>query len=348
MIGDDAMAGRLGTARAHIGQVGDGAGQGAKQIGLVIGGDALQQRRDALQPHAGVDRRARQRDALAGRDLLILHEDEIPELQKAVAVLLRAAGRSARERVALVVEDLRAGTAGAKVAHAPEIVGIVDADDARIGKAGDFLPQVEGRVVVVIDGDEQAVDRQLEFAGDQIPREFDGVFLEIIAEGKIAEHLEKSVMPRGVADIVEIIVLAAGAHAFLRGGRARAATLFDAGEGVLELHHARVGEHQRRIIVRDERRRRDELMIVAREIIEKSRTDLIDAAHGLVGSLSLLTLVSSRSRFGRRRRARRPSLFPCDMPVRRGLGNGKGRSSRRRRPIRRGRGRGPGDNIDGR
>jgi hypothetical protein len=35
-------------------------------------------------------------------------------------------------------------------------------------------------------------------------------------------------------------------------------------------------------------------MIVAREIIEKCRTDLIDAAHGLVGSLSLLTLVSSR------------------------------------------------------
>ena len=129
-----------GPLGAHIGQVGDGAGQGAKQIGLVIGRDPLQQRRYALQTHAGVDRRARQRDALAGRDLLILHEDEIPELQKTVAVLLRAAGRSARERVALVVEDLRAGTAGAKVAHAPEIVGIVDADDARIGKAGDFLP----------------------------------------------------------------------------------------------------------------------------------------------------------------------------------------------------------------
>ena len=146
----------------------------------------------------------------------------------------------------------------------------------------------------MIDGDKQAIDRQLEFAGDQIPREFDGVFLEIIAEGKIAEHLEKRVVPRGVADIVEIIVLAAGTHAFLRGGRARAAAFLDAGEGVLELHHARVGEHQRRIIMRDERRRRDELMIVAREIIEKCRTDLIDAAHGLVGSLSLLTLVSSR------------------------------------------------------
>ena len=42
-------------------------------------------------------------------------------------------------------------------------------------------------------------------------------FLEIIAEGKIAQHFEKSVVARGVADIVEIIVLAAGAHAFLRG-----------------------------------------------------------------------------------------------------------------------------------
>jgi len=41
-----------------------------------------------------------------------LHKDEIPELQKAVAVLLRAAGRPARERVALVVEISEHGPQG--------------------------------------------------------------------------------------------------------------------------------------------------------------------------------------------------------------------------------------------
>jgi hypothetical protein len=34
-------------------------------------------------------------------------------------------------------------------------------------------------------------------------------------------------------------------------------------------------------------------MIVAREIVEKCRTDLIDAAHGLVGSLLTLTVLAS-------------------------------------------------------
>ncbi len=44
----------------------------------------------------------------------------------------------------------------------------------------------------------------------------DRVFLEIVAEGEIPQHLEEGVVARGVADIVEIVVLAAGADAFLR------------------------------------------------------------------------------------------------------------------------------------
>ena len=54
-----------------------------------------------------------------------------------------------------------------------------------------------------------------------VPGELDGALLEIVAEGEIAEHLEEGVVARGVADIVEVVVLAAGAHAFLRRGRAR-------------------------------------------------------------------------------------------------------------------------------
>ena len=42
----------------------------------------------------------------------------------------------------------------------------------------------------------------------------DRLFLEIIAEREIAEHLEEGVVPRGIADIVEIVVLAARADAF--------------------------------------------------------------------------------------------------------------------------------------
>jgi hypothetical protein len=120
--------------------------------------------------------------------------------------------------------------------------------------------------------------------GHQLPGQLDGAFLEIIAEREIAEHLEKRVVARGVADIVEVVVLAAGAHAFLRRHRARIGPLFQAGEDVLELHHAGIGEHQRRIVARHERRRRHDFVTLAREKAEEIRPDIVDAAH-LVATL---------------------------------------------------------------
>ena len=188
-----------------------------KQVDVVIVVHALQHGGDALEAHAGVDRGARQVDALAARQRLVLHEDEVPDLDEPVAIGVGRAGRAAGNVVAVVVEDLRARTAGAGVAHRPEIVAGGDADDALVGQAGNPLPQIEGFVVVVIDRDGQPLLVQAEIAGQQVPGAFDGVLLEIVAEGEVAEHLEEGVVAGGVADVVEVVVLAAGAHAFLRG-----------------------------------------------------------------------------------------------------------------------------------
>jgi hypothetical protein len=57
-------------------------------------------------------------------------------------------------------------------------------------------------------------------------------------------------MPGGVADIVEIIVLAAGPDAFLRTGSAAVRAPLDPREDVLELHHAGVREHEGRVVTR--------------------------------------------------------------------------------------------------
>ena len=74
-------------------------------------------------------------------------------------------------------------------------------------------------------------------------------------------------------------MLAAGAHAFLRGHGARVRPLFQAGEHVLELHHAGIGEHQSGVVARHQRRGRHDLMIVAGEEIEEPFADIVDAAH---------------------------------------------------------------------
>src|SRR5262249_39732635 len=225
VIGDDAVRGRARPLRLDAGQVLDMRDDRAEQIDLVIVVGPLQYRGDALQPHAGVDRRPRQVDARAAGQLLELHEYQIPDLDEAVAFGIRRAGRAAGNVRPVVVEDFRARTAGPEIAHLPEIVGAGDADDLAVGQPGDLLPQIERDVVIDIDSDHQAVGRQAELLGDQIPGELDGAILEIVAKGEVAEHLEEGVVARGVAHVVEVVVFAAGAHAFLRGGGAHIGTL---------------------------------------------------------------------------------------------------------------------------
>ena len=279
MVGDDAVRGALRPVRIDASEVGDGADQRAKEVDVVVVVHALQDGGDPLEPHAGVDRGARQVDALAARQRLVLHEHQVPDLDEPVAVGVGRAGRTAKNVVAMIEEDFGARTAGAGVAHRPEIVAGRDADDALVGQAGDRLPQIEGLIIVVIDRDGEPLLGNAEIAGQQPPGEFDRVVLEVVAEGEVAQHLEEGVVAGGVADVVEVVVLAAGAHALLGGRCADVGPLLDAGEDVLELNHAGVGEHQRRIVARDERARGRDLMALPREELQKARSDLVDAAH---------------------------------------------------------------------
>ena len=100
-------------------------------------------------------------------------------------------------------------------------------------------------------------------------------FLEIIAEGKIAEHLEKSVMAVGEADVFKVVVLAAGADAFLAGRGAVVVALFEAEENVLELVHPGVGEKQRGIVRGDERRAAHDAVAALLEEFQKCFADFV-------------------------------------------------------------------------
>src|SRR5207244_6537741 len=92
--------------------------------------------------------------------------------------------------------------------------------------------------------------------------------------GEVAGHLEEGLMARGVADVLEIVVLAAGAQATLRGRCALVRALLLAEKDILELHHARVDEEQRRIVCRHERARGHDAVALRTEILEKARANL--------------------------------------------------------------------------
>jgi hypothetical protein len=111
-------------------------------------------------------------------ELLELHEDEVPDLDEPVAVLVRAARRAAPDVIAVIVEDLGARAARAGIAHLPEIVGGRDADDPVVGQAGDLLPEIEGLVVGVIDRDQQLVLGRCRNPSSPGPRQGDRLSLK--------------------------------------------------------------------------------------------------------------------------------------------------------------------------
>ena len=100
----------------------------------------------------------------------------------------------------------------------------------------------------MVNGDQKLGLIQPEILRQKVPRKLDRLLLEVIPKTEISQHLKEGVVPRSVAHIVQIIMLATGAHAFLAGGGPTVIARLDPGEKVLELHHPRVGEHQRRII----------------------------------------------------------------------------------------------------
>ncbi len=305
MVGDDPVARLLGTVRIDAGHRSDSEDQRPHEVYVVIGRNTLQESGDTFKPHAGIDRWPRQIDALVRRDLLELHKDEVPKFEKTVAVRVRAARRTTLEFVALIVENLGARAAWTRIAHCPKIIAGSDTDDLGVRKPSDLLPQLVGFIVVAVNRDEKTILLQTEFAGQQFPGEFDGKRLKIVAEGKIAQHFKKSVVARGITDIVEIIVFAARADAFLRGCCACIGALFEAGKKVLERNHSGVGEHEGWVILRHERRRSHDLVVILFEEIEKGRPDLADAVHFVAPVVSILIAWQARGGASYAKRQRR-------------------------------------------
>ena len=111
--------------------------------------------------------------------------------------------------------------------------------------------------------------------GDELPGAGDGLPLEVVAEGEIAEHLEEGVVLGRPADGLEVVVLAADAHALLDRGRPRVAALFEPQEDVLELVHPGVGEQDGRVVLGQERRAPDDLVAPLGEVLEEGLADAL-------------------------------------------------------------------------
>ena len=181
----------------------------------------------------------------------------------------------------VIIEDFRTGTARAGIPHRPEIVVGSDADDAAVRQARDPLPQIKCLVVGVINGNAQPGGVQPPFPGNQRPGMLNRLRLEIITERKIAQHFKESMVSRRVADIVQIIMLAAGADAFLRRRGGGIGPRLQPGEHIFERHHPGINEHQRRVVLRHQRCRGDHPVPGTAKIVEKRPADIVGGSHSL-------------------------------------------------------------------
>ena len=255
-----------------------------EDIGVVIGLLALQNHAQTLEAHARIDIAGRQRLQRAVGLAVELHEDEVPDLDHLrMARIDHLAARLGGDLrlIAQVEMNLRAGTAGTRLTHLPEVVVLVAADDVVFGQ--ELLPVVvslliEGHAVLLRAFENRgvhAVGRQFVDAAQQLPRPLDRLLLEVVAVRPVAQHLEHRVVIGVVAHLFEVVVLARHAQALLGIGRTRIFAGRIAQKDVLELVHARIGEHQRGVALHDHRRRRHDHMAFALEEVEKGAANFI-------------------------------------------------------------------------
>ncbi len=322
VVGDDAhrhVVVALGSRVALAGDVAHLGHQRAQRVGVVVAGHPLQHARHALEARARVDARLREGHEFGvprGSDRpLELHEDQVPQLGPAEAVrrwlLAEAAVGHAAARVAVEPVDLGARSARAGLAHLPEVVAghAGHPDDALVAEAGHLAPDRPGVVVgghalgAPEDRDEQAIFGKVVDLREELPRVGDGHFFEVVAEREVAEHLEERVVAGRDAHVLEVVVLAGDADDLLARGRARVRARLFPDEDVLELHHPGVDEHQRRIVLRDERRALNELVLAALEELEERAADL-------GGRTGHVRAAIARRRSSHRAATRSPSSAP--------------------------------------
>ena len=254
MVGDDAFGRGPGRAflmrrAADLVELGEDRGE---ELGLVAVVLALQDRGHAFEAHARIDVLLRQRGERAVRLLEILHEDVVPDLDPALVGGIEDFRRGLR---AGPVEEFGIGSAGAGDAGgSPPVVLFRKLGDALLAHAVvapfvvGFLVE-RGVLVAREHGESEHFERESEVVGrgQEFVAERDRLFLEVVAEGPVAQHLEEREV-HGVAHVVDV---------------ARADALLDVGEaGPLrmllaeEIRHQRVhpggGEEHGRVIVRHE------------------------------------------------------------------------------------------------
>ncbi|MNN05677.1 hypothetical protein D3C81_1184450 [compost metagenome] len=120
MVGDHAQG--FVIQICGTGHLGHGGNQLAEQVDFIVGVHVLQYGGNTLQPHTGIYRRFWQRQHSTVGLTVELHENDVPDLNVAIAIFFRAARWAPPDMIAVIVENLGARAAWTGITHLPEVV----------------------------------------------------------------------------------------------------------------------------------------------------------------------------------------------------------------------------------
>ena len=179
-----------------------------------------------------------------------LHEDEIPDLHISAAVAWEYAvqvAELARVRTDVIV-DFRTRSAWTGFAHLPEVVLLIQTDNAFSRHTRARRPNLCRRIIFAEHCYPELIDRKLEFLCKQSPGVVDGFLLEVRAEGEIPQHLEECLVAPCVAHIIQVIVLTTRADALLCACSRLIRPLLASKKYIFELVHAGVHKQKCRVL----------------------------------------------------------------------------------------------------
>ena len=255
-----------------------------EDIRVVVGFLALNHHAEPFETHPRIDVFGGQRLERTVSLTVELHEDQVPDFNHLRVVVIdqrRPVHLSPFSLVTQVEVNLRAGTARTRIAHLPEIVLFIPLQN--MAGRQTFRPKI---VCLAVKRNPfvgsplehrgiESVHGQFITFGQQLPRPGNGLFLEIVPETPVPQHLEHRVVVGVVAHLFEVVVFAAHPQTLLRVGYPMPLCRLVAQENILKLVHPGIGEHQRGVILDHHRSRRHNLVLLFAEKVEEDLADFV-------------------------------------------------------------------------
>ena len=157
------------------------------------------------------------------------------------------------------------------------------------------MPDIGRFVIVGINRNVETISVEFKVFGQKLPGVGDRFLFEIITKREVAEHFKKSVVTGGPADILQVVMLAAGTDTFLRSCGTDIVPLLLTEEAVLKLVHPGVGKKQGRVVVRNQGGGADDGMSVLFEVVEESFTNFVAGNHADYTLVFMLRAIGTAS-----------------------------------------------------